>query len=538
MAAVDLGERESVGQSGGAADFQAAVSLHQQGRLREAEELYRAVLRLNHRDFDCLHNLGLLLAQGGRFSEAAQMLRAALQQDPGSVDAHSNLGNVLAASRDYEGAAASYRSAVALRRDHVEAHNNLGTMLVMRGETAQATAHYQEALALQPDHVHARVNLANLFREQGRLDEAAAHLTHALAITGGPAELHCQLGNIQRRRGKPGEAMACYRRALALKPDLAEAYCNLGVVALEQRDLALARPCFERALAIKPGAEAWLGLGHVFQQSKLYDDALAAYGKASALPEAWLGRGLAMQRLKRPQEAIAAYRQAIAQGGDAEVARYSLASLGAEPIPLATPKPIVARNYDQQAAQYDERHLGPLKYRTPAFLREAVAQRAPSQRLDILDLGCGTGLSGEAFRPFARTLTGVDISTKMLDIARQRQIYNNLACSDLLEFLGAQGQNFDLAIAADVFVYIGDLAPVFAAVHRALRAGGLFGFSVEAGGEQDFALGTNLRYAHSTAYLQRLADAHAFAVELIEAKILRQEDGVDVGGTLAVLRRL
>jgi predicted TPR repeat methyltransferase len=517
-------------------DFDAAVSLHQRGMLAEAEQIYRSVLKIT---FDCLHNLGLLLARGGRFNEAATMLHAAIRQDPRAADAHSNLGNVLAASGDHEGAAASYRSAIALKHDHVEAHNNLGTVLAMRGETVAAATHYQQALVFRPDYVEAHVNLGNLFREQGRLDEAAAHLKQALTARPGDPQLYCQLGNIQRRRGNPGEAMACYRRALALKPDLAEAHCNLGIVALEQHDLASARACLERALALKPGAaEAWLGLGHVFQQSKLYDDALAAYGKASALPEAWLGRGLTLQRLKRPQEAIAAYRQALAQGGDAEVARYNLASLGAEPTPPATPSPIVARNYDQQAAQYDQRHFGPLKYRTPAFLREAVARFAPSQSLDILDLGCGTGLSGEAFRPLAGTLIGVDISAKMLDIARQRQIYNNLFCGDLLDFLDAQSGTFDLAIAADVFVYIGDLAPVFAAVHRALRPGRLFGFSVEAGGEQDFTLGANLRYAHSSAYLRRLAEAHGFAVELIEAKILRQEDGVDVSGTLAVLRRL
>jgi predicted TPR repeat methyltransferase len=179
-----------------------------------------------------------------------------------------------------------------------------------------------------------------------------------------------------------------------------------------------------------------------------------------------------------------------------------------------------------------------LKYRTPAFLRDAVTRFAPAPSLDILDLGCGTGLSGETFRPHARTLIGVDISAKMLEIARQRHIYNNLVCGDLVEFLEAQGRNFDLVVAADVFVYVGDLTAVFRTVHRALRPAGLFGFSVEAGGEQDFALGTNLRYAHSAAYLRRLAEAHGFAVELIEAKILRKEDGVDVSGTLAVLRRL
>lgn len=553
MSAFGWGDREAIGGNrpadaeawgepardavaAAARDFDAAVLLHQRGMLAEAEQIYRSVLKIT---FDCFHNLGLLLAQGGRFDEAAAMLRAAIRQDPRAADVHSNLGNVLAASGDRAGAAASYRSAIAIKPDHAEAHNNLATALLMQGEATAAATHYHQALAFRPDYVEAHVNLGNLFREQGRLDEAAAHLKQALAARPGDFQLYCQLGNIQRRRGKPGEAMACYGRALALKPDLVEAHCNLGVVCLEERDFVRARSCFERALTLRPGtSEAWLGLGHVLQQSRQYDEALAAYGKASALPEASLGRGLVLQRLNRPQEAIAAYRQSLAKGGDAQVALYNLASLGAEAAPPATPRQIVAKNYDQQAAQYDQRHLGPLKYQTPALLFDAVTRFAAAPSVDILDLGCGTGLSGQRFRPLARTLSGVDISAKMLEVARQRQIYDQLVCGELIELLQAQAGSFDLVIAADVFVYIGDLTSVFGGVRQALRAGGLFGFSVEAGGEQDFALRPNLRYAHSPAYLRRLAQAHGFAVELIEAKILRQEDGVDVSGALAVLRRL
>src|SRR3977135_3503135 len=76
--------------------LEAAISCHRQGKLNEAEPLYRAALRSDESDFDCLHNLGLLLAQQGRFDEAAQLLRAAVRQDPCSVEAHNNLGNVLA----------------------------------------------------------------------------------------------------------------------------------------------------------------------------------------------------------------------------------------------------------------------------------------------------------------------------------------------------------------------------------------------------------------------------------------------------------
>ena len=174
-------------------DIRAAISPHQQGLLREAEQLYRNVL------FDCLHNLGLLLAQSGRFEDAAAMLRGAIAQDPRSVDAHHNLGNVLAASGDPAGAAQSYRSAIALDEDHDEAHNNLATVLTRQGEMKEAMAHYQRALALRPDYVDAHVNLGNLFREQGRLDEAAVHLARAVTLNPGSGALHYQLSKIQRQ---------------------------------------------------------------------------------------------------------------------------------------------------------------------------------------------------------------------------------------------------------------------------------------------------------------------------------------------------
>jgi predicted TPR repeat methyltransferase len=518
--------------------YREAMSLHQQGRLREAEQLYRAFLRVNASDFDCLHNLGLLQAQEGRFDDALGLLRAAVRQDPHSVDAYYNLSNVLAVLGHHDEAVASYRSTLALQPDHAEAHNNLGYALTMQGKTDEALAHYAQALALKPDYAEAHVNLGSILREQGRLDEAVSHYTRALAINPNIPEAHYQLGNALRKRGRAGEAMACYERAIALKPDHAEAHANLGTMLLDQRRLAAAKACFERALAIEPGApEAWLGLGHVFQQAKQFDAALAAYDKAPDLAEAWLGRGLALQRLKRSEQAIVAYRQALAKGGNAEVALYNLASLGAEAAPLATPTQIVTKAYDQHAVHYDQDHLGALNYQTPDLLFDAMMRFVPSRNLDILDLGCGTGLLGARFHPLARTLIGVDISSGMLDIARQRQIYRNLVCGELIDFLQTQTEKFDLAVAADVFVYFGDLSPVFRGVHGALKDGGFFGFSVEASEGQDFVLRANLRYAHSLAYLRKLSEAHGFVLEMIETKVTRQEAGVDVVGTLAILRR-
>lgn len=124
----------------------------------------------------------------------------------------------------------------------------------------------------------------------------------------------------------------------------------------------------------------------------------------------------------------------------------------------------------------------------------------------------------------------------MLKIARQRQIYDDLICSDLVEFLQKRTKSFDLAVAADVFIYIGDLSRVFHGVRGALRDEGVFGFSVEASEQQDFVLRETCRYAHSVAYIRKLAENHKFALETIESKVIRQQDGSDVVGYLTILR--
>jgi len=130
---------------------------------------------------------------------------------------------------------------------------------------------------------------------------------------------------------------------------------------------------------------------------------------------------------------------------------------------------------------------------------------------------------------------GIDISSNMLKIARQRQVYDKLVCGEIA-FLKTHAKTFDLAVASDVFVYIGDLSKVFHDVRAALREGGFFGFSVEASDDQDFVLRTTRRYAHSRTYLRKLAEDHGFVFETIESQVIRQQDGLDVVGDLVILR--
>jgi predicted TPR repeat methyltransferase len=348
-------------------------------------------------------------------------------------------------------------------------------------------------------------------------------------------------GNVLSELKRNDDAFDAYGKALAQKPDFAEAWLGRGNVLCELKRYDEALDAHEKALAQKPDfAEAWHGRGNVFHDLKRFDEALAAYDKALALnPDfvsAWLGRGGALRLLRRAQDSIAAYRQALKLGGDVESIKYYLAALGAEPLPAAPPERFVANLFDSYADNFDHDLIVNLKYGMPILLADAIKRYASSNTLDILDMGCGTGLMGEHIRPLRRTLTGVDLSANMLEKARQRQIYDQLFCCDLIEFLRSQDRIFDLAVAADVLVYLGDLSLVFQGVGRALRAGGLFCFSVEATGENDFVLRSTLRYAHSIGYLRKLADHNQFVVETIEPQIVRRDSGADINGYLAVMR--
>jgi predicted TPR repeat methyltransferase len=151
----------------------------------------------------------------------------------------------------------------------------------------------------------------------------------------------------------------------------------------------------------------------------------------------------------------------------------------------------------------------------------------------VLDLGCGTGLMGEAIRSRAGELAGVDLSPAMIEVAGRKNIYNRLETAELLEFLKHEAGTHDLVLAADVFVYLGDLNPVLAAISRI--SGGLIAFTVETHEGEGVILRETLRYAHSESHLREAAKKSSLEILLLEPVATRMEKGKPVEGLLAVL---
>src|SRR5262245_9802432 len=261
---------------------------------------------------------------------------------------------------------------------------------------------------------------------------------------------------------------------------------------------------------------------------------------APAFATAWFALGAIRDNLGDRAGAIVAWQTARnADPDDYHGARLQLARLGAGDGTPAVTATYVRRLFDQQAASFDETLTERLDYRGPEILLEAVRGIAgPRLRVgSSLDLGVGPGLGGAAFRPHVDWLVGVDISPAMIAKAREKGLYDRLAVNDLRCFLDAEVDAralYHLVLAADVFVYMNDLAPVTTAAARVLAPGGFLAFTVENHAGDGVVMQPTLRYAHAQTHVRAaIADAGLELLRLSHAST-RTEKGAAVAGLVVV----
>ena len=354
----------------------------------------------------------------------------------------------------------------------------------------------------------------------GHLEAAAGLIAKAIAGNGNMPDFHYNLAIVLRAQDKLEGAAASYKRAIALKPDYAEAHNNLGNVwkTLGQRDKA--RACFECALQLRPGnADTHYNLGI------LCSDA----GDQ--------GEGARHFQLCLDHDP-----------DDSRGARMLLAHMGLQPAPQQAPQAQLLSIYDVRSRFWDRES----SYFGHALVAEGLQQHAGPAKLDILDIGCGTGLVGALVRPLAKLLDGVDISRAMLEKARDKEIYDSLVQTDLVSFMSGHKGSYDAVLGAATLIHFGNLRALFQAAALCLRDCGHFVFTLfsseadlsKEAGDRDFAVASNAKlaqsgcYTHSACYVERLALESGFSVQLLKKAVHEHDsDGNPIPGLLVVLRR-
>lgn len=413
----------------------------------------------------------------------------------------------------------------------------------------QAEPRLQAILARWPEQPDALHFLGVLRHTEGRRDEAIELIRRAIAALPGMPGMWNNLGNVLVGAERLPEAAAAYERSIELAGDsdaAAEALNNLGTLHRKQHQLPEAEAACRRATALRPDfAPAWYNLSQcLMTQGRVHEGLVANSRAITLLPRHLMARDQVLRALLllgERERAAQLYRDWLAEDPDNPVIQHQLAACLGDQTPERASDAYVEQVFDSFAQSFDVK-LEKLHYRAPALVTEAVQRALGEGRsaLDIVDLGCGTGLCGPLVKPWARHLAGCDLSVGMLRQARQRKVYDVLHKAELVHYLDTQPGRFDLAISADTLCYFGELTTAMRASARSLRAGGCLVFTVEAlADDRGMAhlLQTSGRYAHGRAHVRAALDAAALTVSSIDAVELRTEAGMPVNGWLVTARK-
>lgn len=449
-----------------------AKTLHQEGNFAEAETAYKKVLEQEPENAEALALLGVLCCQSDKFGEGVGYLREAARCDPESPATYYNLGKALDGIGLLEDALTAYKAAVKIKDDYVDAWNNIGDCLTRLGHIEESVEAYQKALELVPN-AHVYFNLGNALLEKGDLEQASD----------------------------------LYQKALALEPEFAEAALNLAIVLKRQGDLAVAKSWCKQALDMRP-------------------DYVKGLNEMAIL----------CNQTGESEEAVELYKRVLNLEPENSIAKHLLDSLLGNDSEKASPA-YVEELFDQYANRFETHLAESLQYKTPTALLSMTKKNISEdfRVSNILDLGCGTGLCGSLFRAHCKKLYGVDISTKMIQQAKTKKIYDELKAEEIIEYLSQTETKFGLFVAADVFVYLGNLEPVFQAVSAVAESEACFVFSTETT-DKDFALKPSGRFGHSKSYVENIAGKFNWNLEDVQSDILRVENGQNVSGNLFFFR--
>ncbi|MEE4242317.1 MAG: tetratricopeptide repeat protein [Desulfopila sp.] len=393
--------------------------------------------------------------------------------------------------------------------NNLEDHFNEAVSLQQNGETEKACKLYTQILDVMPDSPLVNYNMGTALFSIGKYHDA--HRCYKKALISAPEEVDLlyNLALCTKRLGLLRETIKYYKKILKLNHEDRESLYNLACCYKDAGMDENAISCYNELLQTQPESEAVLNnLAYLYHKNEKYSDAVKMY-----------------VRLLKAHP-------------DHHAAKHMLNSLSGEKCE-AVPFQYIKEIFDNYSSRYEKSLVSELEYKVPLNLRRLfdATCSVPKKSMSVLDLGCGTGLGGEAFAELCKTATGVDISSNMIDLASAKEIYSSLHVTEIHEYLEECSNTFSLILATDVLGYIGKLEKIFIKLFRVAEDGAFFCFSVEKGEENGYELRTSGRFAHSFNYIQTLCDQTGWQLEKHEITALRRERDVWIEGMLFIVNK-
>lgn len=509
--------------------FNIALSLEAEGKNIEALDMFLKALEIAPDTKEIHHQMGLLYHKLDRINEARQSFLKAIELDSDYSEAKTNLAmtylpqdkekavkfledisvqypkealsryflsSIYYENHQYEQSLVNAKAAETLVPLSDEVQVILGLLALQTQKTDDAEVYFEAALRINPRNVQAMINLANLQTNRQDFKSAEIYYKKAIELADKNLDARVNYANMLYNANRLSEALEEYRQAVILNPQSAESSNNIGIILKDLKEYEEALGLFFNAYHLNPEIEAFSvniaeTLVLLFRKNKEL---------ATKIAENWVKGS--------PENVFARHVDASFKGESLEDTKVYCQKL-----------------FDNFADNY-ELVLKRVAYSLPSRIRDL----AGNVKGTIIDLGCGSGLVGQALKTAENQIIGVDLSKNMLDLAKKKKVYQKLVKGDIVAYMQSR-PIADLVVAADVFGYMGDLSPIV----KALESYKII-FSIETLKEADklYQITDSGRFRHNPLYVEKLLAQNGFKSIQQTNIILRQENGHDVEGIIFI----
>jgi predicted TPR repeat methyltransferase len=516
----------------------------------------------------------------GQYQEAASLCQSIVQTKPDFAKAYYLLGALFKTTGQLEQAIKFCEMAIERDPKDFLFYTQKGHILLSMGQAEAAEAALNVSLQLNAQQYLPLLLLANMSMKARQFDVAMEHLKRAASLSNS-FEVDEYMGLCFQMQGKLIEAETCFRTLLKKAPALTRGQLHLAKILFDLKQREESEVLFRQVLAQDPNAYdaliaiarledvrgnhaaavelagravqinaknpmgfilyggALISTGQFARALSVYEEALKTWPDNIHMIE---GYAKVLMQLGQLEEAKSYILKVLEKKPDDKNMQYFLAAISGAPTESA-PRAYVAGLFDEYADRFDEHLQQHLRYNTPKEISEALravyaAQNIQPQAFTLLDLGCGTGLGAEVLLDITSERVGVDLSSKMIEKAIEKQIYTETSVQDIVEYMEQSAQLFDLVICVDTLVYIGNLEPFFSAAKKVLKPYGMLAVSAEQGDDAPpYTIRKSARFGHAKSYLEDQAELHGFTIRHMMLTDLRKDKSEVIRGYIVVLQK-